>query len=586
MASLQNLVPNPSTNETWVPRPAAVALTTFPGFSAPGFQSAWKVIGNLGYGMIASTLNPGKDQPFVYNLLTNTFLTVTGITAANTPTSPATTGAWVPPIMEVIGSRIVVTHPGFAGGGGGFFFGWFDISGFSDATKTGTTHTSTLIDTLSANVLQAGWNVGMTITGVNIPANTTIVSIAANGLSVVISNAATDAVALKALTVAGGTAASPQWAAGNTNGNALSAVPVSVAQMAGRAYFAVGAGVVLSDSGNATQVTNSTQVLTFNNGVNVTALGALALSSPITGGIIQSIIAFQDVTALQSITGDPVTTNLAVNIIKSGTGTLAPLSITNTNFGLAFISPEGMRVVDFGARVSDPIGDHGTGITMPFIYTVVPSRINAAANADVIRISTQNNFVAGQPNQEWWYDITRKAWSGPHTFPASMIDSWGATFAMSGVGINAKIWQSDVNPTSTSVYTENGTAMSWVYQTSLLPDTDQMEMNAIIETCLAANFPTNTAVTAVVMDEEAVLDTVSMVGAGTAATIWGAFTWGPPSVWLGGQGIYRQRAVQWHLPIVFKQGSMQFTGNSQAGLVMGNLYIRYQILGYTLQAGP
>lgn len=585
MASLSNLVPNPSTNETWIPRPAAVALTTFPGFASPSFQSAWKVIGNLGYGMIASGRNAGKDEPFVYNLLTNTFLTVTGITAANTPTSPATTGAWVPPILEVIGSRIVVTHPGFAGGAGGFFFGWFDISGFSDATKTGTTHTSTLIDTLSANVLQAGWNVGMTISGINIPANTTIVSIASNGLSLVMSAAATDAVALKALTVAGGTAASPQWNAGNTNGNGLSAVPVAVAQMAGRAYYAVGSGVVLSDSGNATQVTNATQVLTFNNGVNVTALGALPLSSPITGGIIQSIIAFQDVTALQSITGDPTTTNLAVNIIKAGTGTLAPLSITNTNFGLTFVSPEGLRIVGFDARVSDPIGDHGTGITIPFIYAVTPSRIGSAANADVLRISVQNNFAAGQPQQEWWYDITRKSWSGPHTFPASLIDSWGATFAMTGAGINATIWQSDVNPSTTSVYTENGTALAWVYQTSLLPDTDQMEMNAIIETNLAANFPTNTAVTVTVSDEQSVLDTVSMSGSGTPPTVWGAFVWGA-ATWLGGSGIFRQRAVQWHLPIVFKQGSMRFTGNSSAGLVMGNLYIRYQILGYTLQAGP
>src|SRR5260221_10807687 len=95
---------------------------------------------------------------------------------------PATTGDWQPPIMQVVGSRVIACHPGFAGGAGSFF-GWLDISGFTDNTHTGNTHTSTLVDNLSANVLQAGWQVGMTIPRAGIPANTTIATIAANGLS-------------------------------------------------------------------------------------------------------------------------------------------------------------------------------------------------------------------------------------------------------------------------------------------------------------------------------------------------------------------------------------------------------------------
>src|SRR6185312_10471163 len=77
MASLSNLIPDPSTEAIWVPRPPAAAATTFPGLSSPGFVSGLLVIGNLAYGMIASAKNAGKDEPFVYDIAGNTFQTIT-----------------------------------------------------------------------------------------------------------------------------------------------------------------------------------------------------------------------------------------------------------------------------------------------------------------------------------------------------------------------------------------------------------------------------------------------------------------------------------------------------------------------------
>src|SRR5512135_2258399 len=76
MASLANLIPNPSTDDTWVPRPAATKLTDFPGFNTPAFVSACLVVGNIAYGMIASAKNVGNDEPFAYNLSTNVFETI------------------------------------------------------------------------------------------------------------------------------------------------------------------------------------------------------------------------------------------------------------------------------------------------------------------------------------------------------------------------------------------------------------------------------------------------------------------------------------------------------------------------------
>ena len=218
MQSLSNLIPSPATAKQWVPRPGSQMLTNFPGLSSPTFVSALLTVGSIAYGMVSSSLFAGKDQPFAYNFVTNTLLSITN--PPNTllyPTSTATTGNWTPPIMAQVAGRIMVTHPGFATGSG-IYIGWFDVSGFTSSSITGSTHTSTTIDTLSSNALQAGWQVGMTVTGSGVQANTTIVSIASNGLSMVISLPTTTSATAVALTVAGGTLTNPLWGAGQLNG--------------------------------------------------------------------------------------------------------------------------------------------------------------------------------------------------------------------------------------------------------------------------------------------------------------------------------------------------------------------------------
>jgi hypothetical protein len=72
---------------------------------------------------------------------------------------------------------------------------------FSDAAVTGNTHSNTTVDTLSANVLLRGWQPGFAISGSGIPAGATIAAIAANGLSLTLSAAATTTVSTDALTV-------------------------------------------------------------------------------------------------------------------------------------------------------------------------------------------------------------------------------------------------------------------------------------------------------------------------------------------------------------------------------------------------
>lgn len=145
---LSNLVFDPSNPEVVIARPGAgTALTTFAGFTSPTFISLQVTIGTRVYGMVTTQLTPGFDQPFCYDLATNAFIAISGVTAGNAegrPASQATTGAWTPPTLAVIGVKIIITHPGYAGTVGKFF-GVIDITNPSaPAYSTANTATNAL----------------------------------------------------------------------------------------------------------------------------------------------------------------------------------------------------------------------------------------------------------------------------------------------------------------------------------------------------------------------------------------------------------------------------------------------------------
>ena len=511
MGQLTNLIPDPTTKNLWQCRPASISLTTFGSFSSPGFISVSKVIGTKIYGMIASAANANHDEPFAYDLVTGTFSAITGITAANTPLSPATTGDWTPPTMDLVGTKLVVTHPGYTGAAG-VYFGWFDISDLTAIT----------------------------------------------------------------------------WNGGNTTTNGLPSVPVAVKQFYNRAYFLVNPatgnpGAYYTDVLTLT-ITSGTQILTFGDNVKLTALGALALNNQL-GGIIQSLIVFKGVSNMYQITGDAALTGndaLRVNSMNTATGTLAPNSITSTPRGLAFMAPDGLRVIDFKGVVSDPVGDAGQGIVTPFIYAVAPSRMAAACNANTYRVSVQNGNATGSPNQEYWYNIPRGQWSGPHSFPASQIQVYNNTFIVAPIGVTAKLFQSDGAQNSTSTYVENGTQMTFTFTTSLLPNTQQMSENAMVETTINLGMPDGQQVACYALNAGGDIINSVLLTAGAAAAVWGGFIWGA-ALWAGAANALAPRQLKWTIPIVFQRLAISATGNCAQNLRIGDVYLRYQPLGYLLQ---
>lgn len=128
--ALTNLIFDPANPECVVSRPGvgsavltATQISTQIGSGSATFISHHVGVGTVVYGWVSmsgGTFN-GKDVPFAYDFATSSFVAITGLAAANLPTSPATSGAWTPPTIAVIGDYAIFTHPGFSGVGIHFF---------------------------------------------------------------------------------------------------------------------------------------------------------------------------------------------------------------------------------------------------------------------------------------------------------------------------------------------------------------------------------------------------------------------------------------------------------------------------------
>lgn len=139
--TLENLIFDQSNTELMTARPGVgTANTSFGTFTTPTFVTVHIAIGDVIYGMVSTARTPGYDEPFAFNITAGTFTAISGIVAGNVPVSPSTTGAWVPPVMAVVGAKILVAHAGFSGGGTNFF-GVIDISIPAAPTWTSTNTT-------------------------------------------------------------------------------------------------------------------------------------------------------------------------------------------------------------------------------------------------------------------------------------------------------------------------------------------------------------------------------------------------------------------------------------------------------------
>jgi hypothetical protein len=241
-----------------------------------------------------------------------------------------------------------------------------------------------------------------------------------------------------------------------------------------------------------------------------------------------------------------------------------------------------LRLITYTANVIDPIGIDGKGINVPFVYAVVPSRVAAACNGNVLRITVQNGGAAGSPNQEYWYDIARQIWTGPHQFSnttaASLLQPYKNTFIITPLGVTQSLWQSDVQQSSTSTFTENSIVMAWTWQTPLLPDTDEITNNCMTEATLDLALVAGTGTVGVdAIDQNGTSINQIGVSQSSSPTIWGQFTWGA-APWGAAMASLAPYELQWNRPIIFSRMSIKAFGNSASGFKIGALHMLYQRL--------
>lgn len=564
MAALANLIPSPSTNGLYVCRPASFPLTKFTGFASPGYISAATVIGTRIYGLLATARNAGHDEPFCYDTATSAFIPISGVTAANTPTSPATTGAWTPPTMAGVGSLVLVTHPGFTQGSGNLF-GWFDVSGFTATDLTGTvTSGSNVITAVNNNPFIEGVTPGMTITDGSglIPAGTTINGITVNGTTytIILSAQATGTHAADTFTIKGGTSAAPLWAAGNTMFNGLPSVPLAVNNFNGRAYFACGNFAFFSDSLVPLSITAGTQFLTIGGADPIIALAPQPFFSTTQGGIVAAILAFKSAQIYQ-ITGDAALSSLALNKIVDGVGTLAPRSIENTPLGVVFEAQDGIRTINLYGQVDSPNPD----LITPFINALVPSRSAAAYNEGVYRICSSAIIGGVSETFDRWFDVNRQIWTGPHSLTYDNVVPFASTFAVSSPNQPGILQQANVLPGSLDSFTENGTELTFSYQTALLPEGPAMSTQTLLEASIFASFSTQVSLTANVLDPaENVLLTYGFVSPfmpPANPTNWGL--------------LWSQNVT------IPTRCAMQVSGASSQGVALGSIFARFNVESQT-----
>lgn len=635
-SALVNLIQDPSTTSCLQCRPAAIDLSLFETFTTPGVVSVGLEINNLVYGLIASGRNSGKDEPFCYDLISQSFKTVDGIAAGNTPDTQLTMGDWTPATMAAQGTRVLVTHPGFSGTGNDF--GYFDASNVSEVitgniasgsnkitgsfetaafgpgykiSGTGIPTNTTLLNSVDVTPQTTGtttvgsnsitsvvsitdFAVGQPIAGVGIPTGATITAVAAGTITISANATAAGAVTISAsgsvltmsanatatttglsITVAGGTSASPLWAAGTTTNIPLSGVATNVAQFNNRAYFSIGKFLTFTDP-LTLNVSQATQALSIGDVSPITCLEPLTIINAATAAPVQGLLTFKE-KLIVLVTGDPTTNDLAVNTISpSGVGTTSPSAVTATPVGVFFPDVDGLRVVELTGNVSDPLPD----VREPFINALNRTRMSGAYNAGIYRCCLQNGTAVGSPFQEYWFDLKYKLWTGPHTFQQSVITAWKGTFVSFSNARPAVMQRTDVVQTVGSTFIENGILLNWQYGTSALPNENANMQNSMVVSTINMAFKSGAAqIQCIATDENGTVAGQATIYPPGNASVWGTMIWGVDP-WYGQQFGLMPHQIPWTKPVVFSKLILSLSAASSLGFQISNFQADYQQLGY------
>jgi hypothetical protein len=263
-----------------------------------------------------------------------------------------------------------------------------------------------------------------------------------------------------------------------------------------RAYFGVGNVEYYSDVLNPLNMNAPTNSLTL--GGNDPVLVSIPQSFFVTqsGGVAFALLVFKGLQIWQ-IFGDLATTNLTLTKLSDGVGTSCPRSPANTPMGVMFVATDGVRVVGQDGQ----IGVANADLRLPFLNTLSPTRVAAAYNTGFYRICTSFLKGGSMVKVEYWYDLERKLWCGPHSLTYDCITPYSSGFLVSGPTYTGSLLQSNVLPNEqTDFYTEFGSNLTWTYQTALIPEFRAMPGWTLNETSIFMGYQLQQNITCDILD--------------------------------------------------------------------------------------
>ena len=383
---------------------------------------------------------------------------------------------------------------------------------------------------------------------------------------------------------------SPFWQTGDLSGAITFAglnegVPNFVANFNGRAYYAVKNQIVLSDSLAPTTVTNANQALTVGDNQPIVALAGQPFMSTTAGGIVQALAVFKNINIFQ-VTGDPVFSNLSLNVVNNSVGTRAPLTVVGTPEGTYFMAADGIRVLGLNGQVSDPL----PAVKLPFDWCASPSRACAAYADGCYRISLTTPDANGNNNLVEYVFDKKFGWHGPHTSGASIIGSISdgsiyhfVTYNINQAGGFFGPYYSNVIPHPSDAFTEYGATLTWELMSANIPSSELMDVRQIAESTLQYVAPgsQDTITVQAIAPENGLLASAQVSGA-VAGSLWGAVNWGAFN-WNYGQQGFRAYTVPWPDPgpFTFKEVAFTITGTAALKQRIGWLSNRVRHLPVT-----
>lgn len=602
--SLQNLVFDQSNPDLMTCRPGIGSpLTTFSGFTSPTTVTCLEIVGDVVYGMVSTSRLGSYDEPFAYNILSNTFTSITGTSTNNLPVTQSIIGDWNPgpPTIAMVGASLLFTHPGFSG-----------VSQTGTCTASVAAGSSLLVVTDGGTAsTNSALHVGANITGTGITGLVSIVgfvqgsgteggagtyilsqTIAAGFGSETVTCTSSNYFGVLDLSVP----SAPVWYSTNTGVYQLRSVPNSVVNFNNRAYFACGNNVLFSDVLQPTNMTSAGQSLTVGDTTNIIAMQGLPIQTA-TSGVVGALMVFKDFQIWQ-ITGDAAITNsLSQNFLSLNIGCIAPNTIVQTPAGMFFISIDGPYYITSLGQVLPLTKDPSKlvqDVQKPFQNIINPTRANAQFSGSIYRVSLYTSQNTSSVQVDYWFDVTVRRWNGPHTLGYDNISSYKNYFIIANTPYGAALFASQYIPLPTSVYNDNGSQLVINLQSSFLPKTQNINVKQVITS--TAEFSSSTAL--VQYNLIAVGENFQTLGncsinAINPAYLWGTtaeggsnLTWGTVaeggsgSVWESIAGNPITYTLPWPAPIVFKKLSIEITASSSYSIEIGAIFFKYIDCGY------